>query len=350
MKYTKYLWSFLSMGIAYAGILFDGWATWALFVYAFILIPIVELFLSGSKFNLSKEEEKLAEKDVVFDVLVYAIVPLQYGLLILFFFAVQRDLHLYELIGKIVTFGLACGVYGINVAHELGHRIKKYEQNMAKALLLTSQYMHFFIEHNRGHHNKVSTVEDPASSRYNEPIYVFWIRSVWGCYISAWKLEKFRLTKMGKPVLSLRNEMIVFQLIQLALVLTILFVFNWQTMLFYLASAAIGFLLLETVNYIEHYGLQRHKGEKFFHKVLPVHSWNSNHPIGRGVLFELSRHSDHHFRANRKYQILKYHEDSPQMPTGYPGMMVLSLFPPLWFKVMNPRVHELKTKYDKLLA
>ena len=121
-------------------------------------------------------------------------------------------------------------------------------------------------------------------------------------------------------------------------------------MLYYLCSAVIGFLLLETVNYIEHYGLQRHKGSSSYHKVLPIHSWNSNHPVGRGILFELSRHSDHHFRANRKYQILKHHEEAPQMPTGYPGMMVLSLCPPLWFMVMNPRVELLREKYATKLS
>ena len=338
------------MGLAYAGIIMDGFFTWGLMIYAFVLVPLLELLIEGSKENVTPSEEKRRLDDSVFDFLVYLVVPLQYGLLVLFCINVQRELELYELVGKIFTFGLACGVYGINVAHELGHRVKKYEQWMAKSLLLTSQYMHFFIEHNRGHHNKVSTHEDPASSRFGEPIYLFWMRSVYGCYISAWKLESFRLKKAQIPFFSIRNEMLRYQIIQLSLLLVILFVFNWWTMLFYMASAVIGFLLLETVNYIEHYGLQRHKGETSFHKVLPIHSWNSNHPIGRGILFELSRHSDHHFRANRKYQILKHHEDAPQMPTGYPGMMVLALVPSLWFMVMNPEVKKLKTEYSTTLA
>lgn len=349
MRYAKFIWSLLSIFIAYLGLFFDGPITWALILYAFVLVPLVELISNGDKTNLSKETEKAYLGDKIFDVLVYLVVPLQYGLLLLFCFSMQRDLALYELLGKIFTFGLACGVYGINVAHELGHRVKKHEQFMAKALLLTSQYMHFFIEHNRGHHNKVSTKDDPATSRFNEPIYLFYVRSVFGCYRSAWVLEKFRLEKIGKKQISVFNEMIWYQVVQLALILTIALVFNWQTMFYYICSAIIGFLLLETVNYIEHYGLQRHMGETSYHKVLPIHSWNSNHPIGRGILFELSRHSDHHFRANRKYQILRHHEDAPQMPTGYPGMMVLSLFPPLWFKVMNPRVELLRSKYSTKL-
>lgn len=124
---------------------------------------------------------------------------------------------------------------------------------------------------------------------------------------------------------------------------SIYFIFNRQTMLFYLISALFGILLLETVNYIEHYGLKRQKNENGnFNKVLPVHSWNSNHPLGRGILFELSRHSDHHYLASRKYQVLRHFDESPQLPTGYPGMMLLSLVPPFWFMLMNPRVRELR--------
>jgi alkane 1-monooxygenase len=318
--------------------------------YAFGLIPLVELFLEGTKYNLSKDEEKIMAKDKIFDYLIYLSVPLHYGLLVMFLFSFQRDLTWWEIVGNISILGMSCGVYGINVAHELGHRTTKHEQFMAKALLLTSQYMHFFIEHNRGHHNRVSTDEDPASSRLNEPLYIFWMRSVVMSYVSAWKLERFRLSKMGRSILSFRNEMIWYTIIQVAFIGVIAWYFGWTVMVYYLIGAIIGFLLLETVNYIEHYGLRRKRGDHGYHKVLPVHSWNSNHPLGRLILFELSRHSDHHFRANRKYQILRYHEDSPQMPTGYPGMMVLSLFPPLWFKVMNPRVKGLQERYESKLA
>jgi alkane 1-monooxygenase len=350
MKYFKYLFSYLSLAIGYIGLYFGGWTTFLLVFYAFGLIPLVELFLEGTKYNLSKDEEKIMAKDKIFDYLIYLSVPLHYGLLVMFLFSFQRDLTWWEIVGNISILGMSCGVYGINVAHELGHRTTKHEQFMAKALLLTSQYMHFFIEHNRGHHNRVSTDEDPASSRLNEPLYIFWMRSVVMSYVSAWKLERFRLSKMGRSILSFRNEMIWYTIIQVAFIGVIAWYFGWTVMVYYLIGAIIGFLLLETVNYIEHYGLRRKRGDHGYHKVLPVHSWNSNHPLGRLILFELSRHSDHHFRANRKYQILRYHEDSPQMPTGYPGMMVLSLFPPLWFKVMNPRVKGLQERYESKLA
>ena len=145
--------------------------------------------------------------------------------------------------------------------------------------------------------------------------------------------------------------MIWYQVIQASLVALVFLAFGWKAMLLFLLAATIGFLLLETVNYIEHYGLRRDKvSEHRYENVQPHHSWNSNHPIGRVLLFELSRHSDHHFEPHRKYQVLKHHEASPQMPTGYPGMMVLSTIPPLWFLVMNKRIDSENKKVKSKLA
>ena len=203
--------------------------------------------------------------------------------------------------------------------------------------------MHFFIEHNRGHHKNVSTDEDPASARRGEMLYAFWMRSVVTGWISAWKIENIRLAKLNLSWYSLRNEMLIYQFIQVGLLVLITLLFGWQAMLAFVAAATIGFLLLETVNYIEHYGLRRKKVDgEYYEKVMPVHSWNSDHPIGRLMLFELTRHSDHHYMASRKYQILRHFDKSPQMPTGYPGMMILSLFPPLWFKVMHAHIDKYK--------
>jgi alkane 1-monooxygenase len=161
---------------------------------------------------------------------------------VLFLFAVQRpDLSNFELAGMILSFGICCGGIGINVAHELGHRTKTSEQNMSKALLLTSLYMHFFIEHNRGHHKNVSTPNDPASSQRNELLYTFWIRSVVGSYLSAWHLEHERLQKQGLSIISLYNEMIRFSIIQLAFLGAIAWAFGVMAMLYFVVSAVIGF-------------------------------------------------------------------------------------------------------------
>lgn len=307
--------------------------------YIFLIIPFFELFTKGSTENLTSIEEEIAKEDKVYDWLLYILVPIQYFILIYFLYQISNEnLSFYYKIGATIAFGMAAGVLGINAAHELGHRFTWHEQLMSKMLLLTTLYMHFFIEHNRGHHMNVSTNEDPASSHLNETVYAFYFRSVWGSWKSAWHLETERLKRNNLPFWSVKNEMLVYQIIQLLLILTIWLIFGSSTLLFFLSGALIGILLLETVNYIEHYGLRRKKKGERYERTLPIHSWNSNHPIGRLILLELSRHSDHHYISSRKYQILRHFDESPQMPTGYPGMMLLSLFPPLWFKIMHKRI------------
>lgn len=350
VKAFKYLGGFLSAAVIFLCLNAGGWWTWSGLVYAFVLVPLLDIFMPASETNMSKIEEEMAKKDRIYDYLIYMIVPIQY---ILVFYSLWRfktvELTWFEHLGYITALGLACGVFGINVAHELGHRNKKYEQLMSKALLLTSLYMHFFIEHNRGHHKNVSTPDDPASSKEGEWVYTFWIRSVVGGYLSAWKLENDRLRKMGKAVFSFHNEMIRYQVIQIAFLVFIFFVFGKIALFSFIASAIFGFLLLETVNYIEHYGLRRKKNElDAWEKTLPIHSWNSNHAFGRILLFELSRHSDHHYIANRPYQILRHFDESPQMLTGYPGMMVLALIPPLWIPIMKKELRKLKSSTTQL--
>jgi alkane 1-monooxygenase len=193
----------------------------------------------------------------------------------------------------------------------------------------------------------VSTEEDPATSRYGELVYTFWFRSVIMGYISAWKLELGRLEKQGLPWYHWSNEMVFYIFCQVGLMVAVALIFSVPTMLMAFAASVIGFSLLEVINYVEHYGLARQRSGDNFKRVLPIHSWNSNHPMGRLLLFELTRHSDHHYKASRKYQILRHFDDAPQMPTGYPGMIVLALIPPVWFAVMNPRVKALQEKYPE---
>lgn len=321
-----------------------GLFSWLPFVYAYVMIPLLELFIPADSRNMSKAEEALVMDDPIYDWMVYIMVPLQFTFLGYFLWLVTNvPLELYELMGLISAMGIMCGVYGINVGHELGHRRKPFERVLAKMALLTSMYMHFFIEHNRGHHKNVSTPEDPASARFGEVVYTFWFRTIIDSYRSAWRLEAERLKRKKLAFFSLHNEMIRYQLIQLGFLALIFSIFGLRTMVIFLNTALIGILLLETVNYIEHYGLSRKKNANDqYERTMPHHSWNSNHVIGRLLLFELSRHSDHHYIASRKYQVLRHFDDTPQMPTGYPGMMLLSLVPPLWFKVMHPKIKEVE--------
>lgn len=315
-----------------------GWVVWIPVLIAFVMIPILELVIKPSEDNLTNEEEEMARHDKTYDWLLYLIVPLQYTALYFFLSGItDAALATSDRIGRILSMGLICGIMGINVGHELGHRVNKTEQTLARMLLLTSLYMHFFIEHNRGHHKHVGTPEDASSANRNEPLYFFWARSISGVYMKAWKIALEEQRKKGRGFL--QNEMLHYQLIEFIFCLGIGFYFSWAALGYFLIAALIGILLLETVNYIEHYGLKRKEiGNGKYERAMPEHSWNSNHTIGRIMLFELSRHSDHHYLASRKYQLLRHHDHSPQLPTGYPGSMILAMLPPIWFAVMNKRI------------
>ncbi len=323
-----------------------GWVIWLPLFAAWVLIPLVELFIRSDASNMTAAEEELAKQNRTYDLLLYAVVFFQFASLFLFLRSVtEPGLSYIDLVGRIWVMGLLCGVFGINVGHELGHRANRFEQFLAKSLLLTSLYMHFFIEHNKGHHKRVATREDPNSARFGEMIYLFYFRTIFYSYLSAWRIASNDARKRGHAAFSIHNEMLQFHLIQIAFTTGIFLYFGWFTGLCFLNAAVIGILMLETVNYIEHYGLQRKQTEPGkYERAMPEHSWNSDHVIGRLMLFELSRHSDHHYLASRKYQVLRHHEDAPQMPTGYPGMMILSLFPPAWFYIMNKRLASLQKK------
>jgi alkane 1-monooxygenase len=339
LRALKYLLVYITPLVVFLSIYSENYWSFSAVFMLFVLIPVLELFTKASTKNLDKIEEEIAKHDKIYDWLLFALVPVQYFLLGYFLCQVSQDnAPIYYKIGASIALGMSCGIIGINAAHELGHRITWQEQLMSKMLLLTTLYMHFFIEHNRGHHKNVSTDQDPASAKLGETVYAFYFRSIIGSWLSAWHIEAQQLKKKNARFWSIKNEMLVFQIIQALLLIIIGTVFGLNTLLLYFLAALIGILLLESVNYIEHYGLRRKKTNAGYERTLPIHSWNSNHPVGRLILLELSRHSDHHYMANRKYQILRHFDESPQMPTGYPGMLLLALLPPLWFKIMHQRI------------
>jgi len=327
-------------GVANA-IYVEGWRTWDSLVYLLILVPLIELVVKDNKSNLDQESSTRLLNDRWFDNLAYFIVFANWGLLLYWLhFISVNDLDNITLWGNIISFGILNGTVGINVAHELIHRNKRHEQFLGKALLLTSSYMHFFIEHIKGHHKTVGTEEDATSARYNENLYYYWMRAFFMSYKVAWDLEKKRL-KNENPF-TLNNELVRFFVIHFAFMIAVYFVFGIIPLLAYLGSSLIGILLLEAVTYIQHYGLDRDfdKERNRFEKVSHHHTWDCSYTLGRIILFEMPRHSDHHLVASKKYQLLDHQDRSPQMPTGYPGMIVLALIPPLWFKIMNPRIQK----------
>lgn len=342
-KYLKYTTPLVMYVLAIIAFTHTGIWCWLSVLFAWVLVPLLECFLKPNAANLSAAEEELLKNDRMYDYLLYFIILVQIPTLGFFLFSLTTTgLSSFTIAGRIVTMGMLCGTFGINVGHELGHRKNKFEQFLAKIGLLSSLYMHFFIEHNRGHHKNVATHNDPSTARYNEPIYLFYGRTISKTYLSAWHIANEECKKKGKKTIGFANEMVQQLLIQLAFLALIYALFGGLVLLYFLAAAFIGILLLETVNYIEHYGLQRQllpNGN--YERTLPIHSWNSDHVIGRVLLFELSRHSDHHYLASRKYQLLRHHDLAPQLPTGYPGCMLLALIPPLWFYIMNRKIKQL---------
>ncbi len=342
MKDAKYLIAYIAPLSAVAGLWFGGWWSFGMTYVAFGLIPFFEFFLPKSIENHAPEAEENRNRHPFFDVLLYSHVPIMYALIVWACIKLQNGgLSTLEMVGMTFNIGIMIGSFGINVGHELGHRTSKFEQFLSKVLLLPALYQHFFIEHNRGHHKNVATDLDPATSRRGENIYSFWFRSVKDSYIDAWKLEAERLQRIDKSWLTFDNEMLRFQFIQLAYLGVIWAIFGTPSVIFTIAAAVIGFLLLETVNYIEHYGLQRKmQANGRYEPVLPHHSWNSDHELGRIFLYELTRHSDHHYKTTRKYQVLRHFDESPQLPFGYPMCMIIALVPPLWFSLMDKELEK----------
>jgi len=340
MKDLKYLLAYLLPLSAILALGLQGPWAWATAVLSFGIIPVLEIWTPQSTENVLPEQEEPRSRRVLFDILLYLNLPLLFGIVGWYLYTVQhKELSVAEILGLTLGTGLIVGAVGINVAHELGHRERGYEQVLSKWMLLPALYQHFFIEHNRGHHKNVATDLDPASARLGEWLFPFWLRSIVGSWNSAWRLERERLQKAGIPFWDIRNEMLRFQVWQTAWLAGIVFFIGWKALAGAVIIALIGVLLLETINYIEHYGLRRKllpSGRP--EPVTPAHSWNSDHELGRIFLYELTRHSDHHYKATRKYQILRHLDESPQLPFGYPTSVLLALVPPLWFRVMDRRV------------
>jgi alkane 1-monooxygenase len=342
IRAARYLLVLIFPVVAYFSFKAGGWWFYSVIVLSFGVVPVLELAFAPDEKNLNEEIEEKFKNHWLFSFIIYLIIPFHFGFLIYFLHLLSTGtLQTFEVIGITASMGIFCGAFGINVAHELGHRSEKVHQIMANLLLMTSLNAHFYVQHNRGHHRFVSTPKDPETANLNETVYVFWFRSIITGYWQAWQIEMDELKKKGNSFFSLKNGMLIYQLAQLVLLVSIFLYFGLAALIGFMAAALIGILMLATINYIEHYGLMRKEiGEGKYERVQPHHSWNSNHILGRMILFELSRHSDHHYKASRKYQILKHHDLSPQMPTGYPGMMLLSFIPAWWFKVMNPKIEQ----------
>lgn len=343
MKDAKYLMAFSVPLTVFVSIFFKGIFSYTTILYVFLFIPIVELFLPIHLMTFSEKGSIRRFKDKFFDWLLYLNAPIVYLVLIygLFSFATS-NIQLYEYFGFTLSLGILLATNAVNVAHELGHRNNKFDIFVTRLLLLPCLYMHFTIEHNYGHHKNVATKLDPATSKKGQTLYFFWITSVFGQYKNAWQIQMKLLKKKKASFVSLENNLLLFLIYQGLYLATIYTLLGRGALILAFLVGIISFLFLETINYIEHYGLTRQKIGNKYERVQNSHSWNSHHIMGRIVLYELTLHSDHHYRASKKYQVLESLEDSPRLPFGYPMSMLIAFVPPLWFTIMHPILLKMK--------
>jgi alkane 1-monooxygenase len=319
-----------------------GWWLWIGPIVILGLVPLVDLATGLDRSNPPDDLIAALEGDRYYRWLTFLFLPLQYaGLLTAFWVLAHGDLSTLDKVGLALTVGFIGGI-GINTAHELGHKKESHERWLAKIALAQSCYGHFYIEHNRGHHVRVATPDDPASSRVGESFYAFWPRTVFGSLASAWRLERRRYARRDQHPFQLGNDVLNAWLMTAALWTAMVVWLGFTILPFLVLQALMALTLLEAVNYLEHYGmLRRRVGEgdrERWERVAPSHSWNSNNIATNVLLYHLQRHSDHHANPTRRYQSLRDYDESPVLPTGYAGMILLALVPFAWRRVMDRRV------------
>ena len=324
----------------------DFFATLTLLV-VYAGVPIVDLILGKDPVNPEESQVPAMSEEKFYRYLTLSCLPLYVISLFssAYFLIHWPELSLFGQLAYVSSMGVVGGIIAINVGHELIHKNTKLEQVFGGLLYALVSYAGFKVEHVYGHHVHVSTPEDASSSRFKQSLYNFLPKAYVGNFLNAWKIQKSRLSKKGLPLLSSQNELIWYYLVSVlvACVMGGFFALLGSEFFigvgFFLLQSFVAFTALEIINYIEHYGLHRDKlSNGKYQRVNIEHSWNSNYFLSNMFLFQLQRHSDHHAYAARRYQVLRHHEESPQLPFGYATMFVIALIPPLWFAIMNPRV------------
>jgi alkane 1-monooxygenase len=322
-----------------AGFALGGVWNFAVPALAFVVLPLADLVVGRDHRNYTSEEYDELENRWSFRIVTILYGILQVVLTVFGAWAIAtQGLSWLEIVGVTLSIGTING-NGINFSHELLHKNTKFERFCANISLMVVSYMHFIIEHTSGHHVRIATPADPASSRKNESFYRFFPRTVIGGLVSAWHIETTRLQKRNLAVWSHHNKMLWYVLLPTAFCAALVLAFGWGVVPYFVLQSLIAIQLLELVNYIEHYGLVRKEvAPGRYESVKPMHSWEARETLTNFILIKLQRHADHHVNPLRRYQSLRVFDESPQMPTGYTGMMLLSLVPPLFFRVVNPRL------------
>lgn len=315
---------------------------WSGPILTFIIIPLLDYVVGSDSNNPPDSVLAFLQNDPFYRWAIYLFLPVQYISLVLACWLWVGggwvDMAAIDKVGLMITVGGIGGI-AISTAHELGHRHARAERRLSKVALAQTCYGHFIVTHNRVHHVHVATPRDPASAHLGAAMWTFVPRSVIGGLRAAWHLEAKRMGYRGRSKWSMRNDVVNAWVLSAALFAGLIAIFGVRVAPWLVGQAILGIYLLEAINYIEHYGLRRRQlPDGRYERVRPSHSWNSSTVIANLFLFHLQRHSDHHTHPSRRYQALRHAHDAPQLPAGYATMLILAAFPPLWRRVMDPRV------------
>ncbi len=341
----------LSLGLVPVALLAATYGGWML-----LLLPFSTWYLfTGLDYvvglNTQNPDLDTAETDLFWHRLITLIwTPVQlitvFG--IMWYVLQSGHLHWVEEWALFAGLGILSGTIGITYSHELMHQKPKEERLMADILLASVLYSHFRSEHLLVHHRYVGTPRDPVTARYGEGFWRFFPRVLWQCYVSAFKAEKAMLARKGLPWQHTSNPFWTYWAMQAGFVLLAAIIGGWWGVFLFTVQAFWAVFQLELVNYVEHYGLTRkHLGDGKYEHVMPRHSWNAAHRASNWLLINLQRHSDHHYKPDRRFPLLQTYgaSDAPQLPYGYPVMTMAALSPTIWRRVMNPRVRKWREMY-----
>jgi alkane 1-monooxygenase len=331
MKPLSYSIPFLFLATVPLGFFLGG-------AWSFLTLAVIPLGLCGLDWALGSETASLAEGPG-YRLLPWLYIGMQIAVIAFAAAAVAApETRFVEALGLTLSVGVTAGVFGILAAHEMVHSPVASERALGLAMLASVGYMHFRIAHIHGHHVRGATFDDPATARRGENAYAFIGRSVAGQFREAWAFEAARLTRRKQPVFGFSNRMLLYLAIEIAIAAG-LALFDLRSFAFWLTQAALAIVLLELFNYIAHYGLARRRTrEGNYEPMAPSHSWNSLRRMNNWSLFNMGRHSDHHRRPTQEYQRLAADPDAPQLPSGYAGSILCALIPPLWRRIMDPKV------------
>jgi len=342
--WISYLLPLLAWYVAVTG----GWSVLLLPIVTWALFSVMDMVVGRDTANPTQEAEEADLTIYEWVTLLWA--PVQFVMLCALLVYVPQAEHLNTLERIVIFFGVGVitGTIGINYSHELMHQKSAAERWCADALLAMVLYSHFRSEHLLVHHRYVGTPRDTVTARYNEGFHRYYPRVLKEGLISAWGAEAQKLRRGDKPITDAANPFWRYAALQGFMLILAVVLGGFSGLILFLIQAGTAIWQLELVNYVEHYGLSRkHLGDGKYEHVKPHHSWNADHRMSNWLLINLQRHSDHHYKPDRRFPLLRTYSasEAPQLPHGYPLMTVMAMIPPWWRRVMNPRVRDWRAQY-----